>query len=329
MSGETLGGYRPPEFNSSPEQQESSVDSRFGNKEVLNEALEHGNVVIKGRIEDFHDVAPHRNVVELAYVRHETVLTRNKSSLVEVEENGVHFEAVFKPVSGEDKKFHNENNLGHDYSREVASYLVSEHFGFDLVPPTVLKTIRGEVGSLQYFLPDAEYATANNVMHTIEAEQIDAFMMSPDVAALSVFDWITANADRHGDNYMLAIDENRKAEMRSGGPKIVAIDNGASFNDIFYRLKANRKDIPGPYQFLTTNNVTGTMRQTPIPTELLEKIQLGLDNKDKLDKSLAELPDIDPKEISLMWQRVEGLLTTKTFLSGPNYKQLTNYPRPV
>lgn len=295
--------------------------SQFGSKEMVQQAMEAGNVLVLGNIEEFYDVAPHRNVVELAQFKFEQHGTRNVSELIEIDTEGAHFLGVFKPVAGEDATFHNQNGLGHDYPREAASYLVSEHFGFDLVPPTIIRTVNGRLGSLQLFLPPDKYHVGAKAMLTIPDEKAEAVLSSPDIEALHVFDWITANADRHGDNYMCKVDGNGVADVANGAIKIAAIDNGSAFNDQFYRLKANRADIPGPYQFLTYDNLTKTNRYVLLPSLMKEKLASGYRNKEELTKALLAMPDIEPIEISKIWERVEKLLSAGVFISGHNYRE--------
>lgn len=307
----------------------SSPESRFGDKQMLIEVMEHGTAEIKGALEDFHNIPPHRNRVEWAYVTHETIATRNSSEFVVIDdEAGHHIECIFKPLQGEDVKFHNENGLGHDYSREVASYLVSEHFGFDLVPPTTLRQINGKVGSLQLFMPEKRYELGVEAIHRMRPEDDENFEQEPDVHRLAVFDWIIANADRHVHNYMMKMDDEGYVDC-SEGLQMVAIDNGAAFNELFYRMKASpsRNDLPGPYQFLTRNNVTNKTVKMPLPPELLAQIRAGADRRDQLTESLLSLPDLDPKEVERLWQRVDALIESGVFLSGYNYGEHVEYPK--
>lgn len=305
----------------------SESESRFGDKEALCNIMEHGKAEIAGRLEDFQDVAPHRNVVELAYVRHEMIGTRGLNDFVVIDdESGNRVEAIFKPVSGEDKKFYNQNGLGHDYPREVAAYLVSEYFGLDLVPPTIYRSINDKLGSLQLYMPHDRYRTGFEAKSAMDNTAVDNFVQSKEVQKLQVLDWIIANADRNVNNYMLKTGPDGAPDFSQGEPEIIAIDNGIGFNELFYRLMANRNDISGPHQFLTKNHITKETVTTRLPDQMLENLKNGYEHRDILSERLLSLPDIPKVEIDSMWDRVKGLIDSGVFLSGYNYREHTNLP---
>lgn len=318
-----------PEDVKPPEVNYETGETRFGDKDELVSIMEHGTAHLMGRVEDFYpDIPHHRNVVEMAHVRMENGGSRNIAEFVTIDDDqGHHLEAIFKPVRGEAKKFYAENGLGHDYPREVGAYIVSEHFGLDLVPPTILREINGHVGSLQLFLPHQRYKLASEAMHRLDDEQLEAFMHSPDVVNLQLLDWITANADRHVENYMLKVDDRGAPEMRNNTPEVIAIDNGLAFNELFYRLKANRNDLPGPYLHLTKNNLANATVTTPLTESARECVERGVANANRLNEALLSLPDIESREIERMWQRIQALLESNVFLSGYNYKQHVEYPK--
>lgn len=107
-------------------------------------------------------------------------------------------DGVFKPKSGSEK--------------ERAAYLVDRFIGFDFVPPTVVRTIDGERGSVQKFIADAK-----EICDTPQEERDSRY--KPDLIKLWIFDYIIWNADRHGGN----------ALVKNG--KVYAIDHGYTFLD--------------------------------------------------------------------------------------------------
>lgn len=321
MSNELPQHYGNPEF----EQPQQELESRFGAKDEILNILDTGSVDVLGRIEEYYKVPAHRNIVELAHVRQEIVGGREEADLAIVQSGGREMTAVFKPLAGEATKFHNENGLGHGYSREQAAYLISEHFQFDIVPPTVVRTVGGRIGSLQHFLPYEQYRNGLDLLPTLDENAADILESSPDLAVMNVFDWITAQADRQGGNYLLRInppsdDVSNKIEVDTSRGEIglVAIDNGLALNDIFYRIKAKRQELPGPYQFLTKENNSANALFRELPEELLAKIAKGYQDKETLNQKLSQLNDIDPQEIEKMWQRVGMSVESKKFLSGYN-----------
>ena len=85
------------------------------------------------------------------------------------EENFANFQAPIKQLGGATKPavyilpcnvkvvykrkiFHPSSN----YKSEVGAYLIDEHFGFNMVPMTVFRKVRGNKGSLQYFVSDTQ-----------------------------------------------------------------------------------------------------------------------------------------------------------------------------
>jgi hypothetical protein len=116
--------------------------------------------------------------------------------------------AVYKPIRGE-RPLHDFPD-GTLYKREVAAYELSQAIGWDLVPPTVVRT-DGPLGpgSLQLFInhdPSQHY-------FTLLEEHQDFFKR------LAVFDIICNNADRKSGHCLL-----------DGDGRIWAVDHGLTFN---------------------------------------------------------------------------------------------------
>ncbi len=110
--------------------------------------------------------------------------------------------AVFKPYSK-----YSEEEADLRIARERASYLVSRFLGFNFVPPTVIRAIRQETGSLQEFIENAPTA------EEVDYDRIDQH----ELAKLWAFDEIILNHDRHPGNYLVK------------NNKIYAIDHGHAF----------------------------------------------------------------------------------------------------
>lgn len=121
----------------------------------------------------------------------------NHTILVQVGEAADGRFAVYKPRSGERPLW--DFPVGTLCDREVAAFVVSEALGWNLVPPTVLRTDgpRGP-GSLQRFVPhdpERHYFTL-----------IDEGGFSDRLAQMAVFDLLINNADRKGSHVMVADD---------------------------------------------------------------------------------------------------------------------------
>jgi hypothetical protein len=127
---------------------------------------------------------------------------------------------IFKPISGEygmrplpggetAPTMRLTIPIGNQAYREVAAFRLDELFGFDLVPPTTLREAgppaRGP-GSMQQFVDHSEGLDVGSYAKLQEER-------------MAVLDYISGNTDRHGRNYVTALENNR----------LVAIDHGYAF----------------------------------------------------------------------------------------------------
>ena len=133
----------------------------------------------------------------------------NATYVVEVTRGDDYAWAIYKPESGERPLWDFESGL---YKRERAAYLLGEHLGWGLVPPTVIRTDAPlGIGSLQWFIdcdPSVHYFTlVRNEPGT-----------HPALRRMALFDAVNNNTDRKGGHVL------RDA---SGG--IWGIDHGLCF----------------------------------------------------------------------------------------------------
>jgi uncharacterized repeat protein (TIGR03843 family) len=136
----------------------------------------------------------------------------NATFLVELD--GADGLAIYKPGRGERPLWDFEPGL---YRREVAAYLLSEHTGLGVVPPTVLRPDAplGE-GSLQWFV-NADFAEH---YFSLFAERPD---LHDKLRAIAVFDAIANNTDRKSGHCLL------EHGGDTSGDHVWAIDNGLCF----------------------------------------------------------------------------------------------------
>ncbi len=117
--------------------------------------------------------------------------------------------AVFKPVSGEYDHYRvGSAEIGGQCHRERAGYLVSKMLDFDLAPPTVIRTINGETGSLQ------DFAEKGRAVLRAQVSELE-------YQKLWLFDCLIFNTDRHTQNI-----------LQEDG-RLIAIDNGMAFRERF------------------------------------------------------------------------------------------------
>jgi hypothetical protein len=124
---------------------------------------------------------------------------RGVNSSYELELDGIG-RTVFKPQKGE-TDCRRPITPGSYFLREVAAYRVDRRFGFDLVPITVIRTISGDIGSVQKWV------------------ELDRYFITDytrlDQARMAVLDYVLANTDRHGVNWRTQ-DDSRPAAVDNG-----------------------------------------------------------------------------------------------------------------
>jgi len=128
---------------------------------------------------------------------------------------------IFKPASGEFpySKKHIERETLH--KRERAAYLVDYFFGFGIVPPTIIREIGGETGSMQSFIPD-----------TVPYSDVWKFSMPDEkkfqyqMKHLWIFDLLIHNSDRRPCNLLFS----GFSDEPPHDIVLHAIDNGCTFS---------------------------------------------------------------------------------------------------
>lgn len=111
--------------------------------------------------------------------------------------------AIYKPLTGI-----------HDPRKEVAVYRVDRLLGLNIVPLTVLRTIDGKVGSMQYFV-----VGAGNGWDDLFRSKGPKIMF---------FDALIANVDRHRGNWMFLY-PGRLEDMTYRSDRRLAIDHNRAF----------------------------------------------------------------------------------------------------
>jgi len=296
----------PISNEATPEQKVSNIESRFGDKEQIIEAMMRGEIIEIGRIEDLYpDIPEHSNEVKIADVKKEHA---NEILGVKIQKGENVIRCVFKPANGESQEAKKRAALESNfqfYPRECAAYLVSEHFNFDVVPPTVIREVNGQIGALQLFL-DHDYF--KNYHFSTDEESHQA-INSEDWQRIALLDWILANCERHMHNMMI----------RKNDPKtIAAIDHGIVLSGSNYFEMALR----GPSLQLTHDNQTGRAKSVDIPRNLIAKIKKGISNQADLDAKLQNIEGLKEMEIRMMWRRIGQLIEKGKFLSKMNFEPL-------
>lgn len=173
----------------------------------------------------------------------------NDVQVIELE-NGT--KAIFKPESGMDMDVGRD---GIDYGgpqREAVCSDVADVIGLsDLVPPTVVREVDGEFGSVMKFVDDADVAGDIKGPRKWDSDV--------DLQRAGAFDYLMGNTDRHFGNWMV-----------TGGDKLQLIDNGLCLApenrqylmnaQILMRLSNNDAPIPAEVQSWDWNKVEPAIR---------------------------------------------------------------------
>ena len=121
----------------------------------------------------------------------------NATMLVETEDGDEPLLAVYKPQAGERPLW--DFPYGTLHRREVAAYEVSNHLGWEVVPPTILRDGPMGEGSLQQFI---DHDPRRHYFVLLEDDDHD-----DQLARMATFDLLVNNADRKGGHVLLAADD--------------------------------------------------------------------------------------------------------------------------
>ena len=203
-------------------------------------------------------------------------LSSNATLLVTIRDDEFSTLAVYKPQQGERPLW--DFPLGTLGRREVAAYLVCQALGWDLVPPTVLRSGPYGLGSVQLFMPaeqDAHFFTI----------QDDPAFTGP-LKQLAALDVVVNNADRKS-GHCLVDQEGR----------LWAIDNALTFH-AEPKLRTVIWDFCGQ----------------PLPAEVMTALQSlarQLEEDAPLSQALARL--LSPAEIASFRHRLRRLLEARRY----------------
>lgn len=185
----------------------------------------------------------------------------NLVQLLELEGDG---SAIFKPQKGEvGARLGFESAL---YKRERAAYLVDRFFGLNLVPSTIIREIKGEIGSVQQFIPDAKEGML------LTQQEFQSY--KEDLKKLWIFDYIIWNADRHSGNFIFKDN------------KLYAIDHGMAFAEIQHKAHWYEAFFDEP---IPQDLIESFERLYPYLDDIKKQSSIWDDNERLLKEMLLEL----------------------------------------
>jgi uncharacterized repeat protein (TIGR03843 family) len=208
----------------------------------------------------------------------------NYTLLARIEHQDLQLLGIYKPKRGERPLW--DFPQGSLYRREAAAYLVSERLGFDLVPPTVVRSGPYGVGMVQLFIANDEESHLFTMLKEGGYET--------KLRQLCLFDCIVNNADRKSGHGLKGLDG-----------RLWAIDHGICFH-YEPKLRTVLWDFVGE----------------PFGTELtaaLTQLQGSLQAESELTRLLGEL--LEKAELRALKRRLARLLESGVFPPpgpGPN-----------
>jgi uncharacterized repeat protein (TIGR03843 family) len=196
--------------------------------------------------------------------------------------------AVYKPGQHERPLWDFPGEL---YLREVAAYRLSEHLGWGLVPPTVLRDGPRGPGSVQLFVP---HDPARHYFALLEEGVHDTALVR-----LAMFDMVANNADRKGGHVL----------VRVGDERLYGIDHGLCFH-VEAKLRTVVWDLPHvPYPPDAAADLRGLARRLRAGDEALDDLRGLLAGPEVrvLARRAAQvadmpaMPDVDPDDRWYPW----------------------------
>jgi uncharacterized repeat protein (TIGR03843 family) len=200
-------------------------------------------------------------------------------------------QAIYKPVRGERPLWDFEPGL---HRRERAMYLLSEHLGFGLVPPTVIRDGPLGEGSFQWFVP-ADHSEHYFTIHEQRPHLHDR------LREMAVLDVLANNTDRKSGHCLLQPGPDGDPTL----DRVWAIDNGLCFSSPF-KLRTVIWEFAGE----------------PIADEVLDRVAPMVE---RIPLDIAALLDDD--EVAAMQRRATMLVTERRLPDDDGSHR--NYPWPL
>jgi len=125
---------------------------------------------------------------------------------VALADNGRRSRAMFKTIDTDTSTASGDSlrQVRESYTHEVAAYRIDRLLGLGMVPPTVLRTIDGVEGSLQFYVEGA-INEVNRAQEDLKPPDADA--LDRQLARVRVFDWLILDPDRPDDNLLYTTDD--------------------------------------------------------------------------------------------------------------------------
>ena len=115
-----------------------------------------------------------------------------KPSRVALQQGEHALAAVFKPI-----KRGRQHGFWESYQAEIATYELDKLLGLGMTPPTVERRIKGNKGSLQFWVDDC------NLYRDVQADTPNTPSWSQQLSRMKMFDVLINNEDRNALNFLV------------------------------------------------------------------------------------------------------------------------------
>jgi len=196
-----------------------------------------------GRYEEIEELLRTADVVSIADIG--TGVTNPKKVVLQKGEQTL--AAAFKPI-----KMGRQGGFWESYQAEVAAYKLDRLLGLDMVPPTVVRRINGDNGSLQLWIDDCPHYSA------VEDRTPRTTSWSHQLSRMKMFDGLIRNDDRNAGNFFASPDWH-----------IILIDHSRAF--------------------ISRRNLAGGPNKLPVQFDRRLVERLRALNREALDKQMKDL----------------------------------------
>jgi hypothetical protein len=195
-----------------------------------------------------------------------------KPTRVTLKQGDIVFRAIYKPLKRGRHKGYWES-----YQAEVAAYELDKMLGLDMVPPTVVRRIKGNLGSLQLWVEGCD------TYKRLEPKVPRTPRFSRQISRMKMFDNLIFNDDRNAGNFMLDAAWN-----------VILIDHSRALIERKNLLKGKNK-LPVQYDRKLLERLQALTREELEATldDILQggQIKALLTRRDKLLEHQQELVD--------------------------------------
>ena len=161
-----------------------------------------------GHAKEFEELLENAEVVSIQ----ELGRGANNPKLVTLRQGERTLRGLWKPIQRGPKEWAWES-----YETEVAAYKIDRMLGLDMVPPTVVKEIDGQKGSLQLWVDGCR------LYEDVEGDDHETVSWEQQISRMRVFDTVIGNWNRGQRNYMVDDEWN-----------VVLIDHSQAFSSSHY-----------------------------------------------------------------------------------------------